>query len=87
MTRNRRYDFFHLQMNLISKDLLLPPPTGDGEMFCEEAIYPPVAKLTHDDSLTVKSGEIFGLNADGSYDPDGDSISYLWFQYPESIMV
>ncbi len=50
----------------------------------EEANHPPVAKLAHDDTLTVKSGEIFGLNADGSYDPDGDSISYLWFQYPEA---
>ena len=50
----------------------------------EEANHPPVAKLAHDDTLTVRSGEIFGLNADGSYDPDGDSISYLWFQYPEA---
>ncbi len=50
----------------------------------EEANHPPVVKLAHDDSLTVRSGEIFGLNADGSYDPDGDSISYLWFQYPEA---
>lgn len=50
----------------------------------EEANHPPVAKLAHDDTLTVKSGEIFELNADGSYDPDGDSISYLWFQYPEA---
>lgn len=50
----------------------------------EEANHPPVAMLAHDDTLTVRSGEIFGLNADGSYDPDGDSISYLWFQYPEA---
>jgi len=50
----------------------------------EEANHPPVARLAHDDTLTVRSGEIFGLNADGSYDPDGDSISYLWFQYPEA---
>lgn len=49
-----------------------------------EANHPPVAELAHDDTLTVRSGEIFGLNADGSYDPDGDSISYLWFQYPEA---
>lgn len=50
----------------------------------KEANHPPVAKLAHDDTLTVKSGEIFELNADGSHDPDGDSISYLWFQYPEA---
>lgn len=50
----------------------------------EDANHPPVAKLAHGDSLNVKSGEIFELNADGSYDPDGDSVSYLWFQYPEA---
>lgn len=50
----------------------------------EDANHPPVAKLAHADSLNVKSGEIFELNADGSYDPDGDSVSYLWFQYPEA---
>ena len=34
--------------------------------------------------FTVKSGEIFKLDADGSYDPDGDALSYLWYQYPEA---
>ena len=24
------------------------------------------------------------LDGSGSYDPDGDSISYLWFHYPEA---
>ena len=42
-----------------------------------------VAALGHDDEITVKSGEIFGLNAIGTTDPDGDSLSYLWFQYSE----
>jgi hypothetical protein len=50
----------------------------------EEANHPPVAKLAHKDTLTVKSGERFELSAEGSYDPDGDSISYLWFQYDEA---
>ena len=49
-----------------------------------QANHPPVAKLAHADSLTVRSGESFDLNADGSYDPDGDSMSYLWFQYKEA---
>lgn len=50
----------------------------------KEANHPPVPKLAHPETLTVKSGEQFHLSADGTYDPDGDSISYLWFQYNEA---
>lgn len=50
----------------------------------KEANHPPVAKLAHADSFTVKSGDQFHLNADGSNDPDGDSMSYLWFVYKEA---
>ncbi|QJD80218.1 DUF1593 domain-containing protein [Spirosoma rhododendri] len=46
--------------------------------------HPPVPRLATPDSFTVKSGETFHLNADGTTDPDGDSMSYLWFQYPEA---
>lgn len=49
----------------------------------EQANHPPVPALGHADEITVKSGEIFGLDASGSTDPDGDSLSYHWFQYPE----
>ncbi len=49
-----------------------------------ECNHPPVPMLAHSDHLTVKSGELFHLNATGTTDPDGDSISYLWFQYPEA---
>ncbi len=49
-----------------------------------EANHPPVPKLAHPDSFSVRSGEVFHLNADGSYDPDSDSISFLWFQYREA---
>ena len=49
-----------------------------------EANHPPVPQLAHADSFRVRSGEQFYLNAYGSYDPDGDSISYLWFAYPEA---
>jgi len=49
-----------------------------------ETNHPPVPKLAHADHLTVKSGASFHLNADGTTDPDGDSMSYLWFQYPEA---
>jgi hypothetical protein len=48
------------------------------------ANHPPVPTLAHADHFTVKSGQQFHLNAKGTYDPDGDSLSYLWFQYPEA---
>ncbi len=34
--------------------------------------------------FTVKSGSVFTLDAAGSYDPDGDAISYDWIVYPEA---
>lgn len=46
--------------------------------------HPPVAMLDHNDRLTVKSGEQFYLSAKGTRDPDGDSMSYLWFCYKEA---
>jgi hypothetical protein len=49
-----------------------------------ECNHPPVPNLKHAGNLTVKSGEQFHLNADGTTDPDGDSMSYLWFQYREA---
>src|SRR4030095_6373761 len=49
-----------------------------------ECNHPPIPKLEHSDHLTVKSGEQFHLNAAGTVDPDGDSMSYLWFQYREA---
>jgi Protein of unknown function (DUF1593) len=49
-----------------------------------ECNHPPAPKLAHSDRLTVRSGESFFLSAAGTSDPDGDSMSYLWFQYPEA---
>lgn len=46
--------------------------------------HPPIVKLAHADRLTVKSGEQFYLSAKGTSDPDGDSMSYLWFHYKEA---
>jgi len=50
----------------------------------EEVNHPPVAMVNQGEQFTVKSGDIFKLDADGSYDPDGDNLSYWWFQYPEA---
>lgn len=49
-----------------------------------ECNHPPVPMLAHSDHLAVKSGQQFHLSAAGTTDPDGDSISYLWFQYYEA---
>lgn len=48
------------------------------------ANHPPVPKLAMPDQISVRSGEIFNLSAAGTTDPDGDSLSYLWFHYPEA---
>ncbi|MGD9930234.1 MAG: DUF1593 domain-containing protein [Mangrovibacterium sp.] len=50
----------------------------------EEANHPPVPVLSHPEQITVKSGEGFGLDAFNSFDPDGDHVGFLWFNYPEA---
>ncbi|MBA7542038.1 hypothetical protein ES705_34354 [subsurface metagenome] len=50
----------------------------------QEANHPPVPVLGHSEQITVKAGEGFGLDARASTDPDGDNLSYLWFNYPEA---
>lgn len=49
----------------------------------KEANHPPKAVLKHANSLKVKSGEKVMLNAEGSLDPDGNTLSYQWIYYPE----
>lgn len=49
-----------------------------------EANHPPVPALKTPEQITVKSGERFSLDASGTTDPDGDNLSYLWFNYPEA---
>lgn len=50
----------------------------------KEANHPPVPALGHPEEFTVKSGDIFSLDASGTTDPDGDNLSYLWFHYVEA---
>lgn len=50
----------------------------------QEANHPPAPVLGIPEQITVKSGQGFGLDASGTTDPDGDNLSYLWFNYPEA---
>lgn len=50
----------------------------------EEANHPPFPALAHPEEIAVKSGETIVLDASGSADPDGDNLSFLWFNYPEA---
>ena len=49
----------------------------------KEANHAPVAILEMPEKFSVHSGEEFHLKAHGT-DPDGDSLSFLWFQYLEA---
>ena len=49
----------------------------------KEANHPPIPELLVPEHMNVKSGEGFGLDATAT-DPDGDNLSYLWFNYPEA---
>jgi hypothetical protein len=49
----------------------------------DKANHPPEITLDGPDEVTVRSGQGFGLGAHAT-DPDGDSLSYLWFVYPEA---
>ena len=50
----------------------------------KECNHAPVAHLNMPDHITVHEGETVRLDASGSSDPDGDSLSYFWFQYKEA---
>ena len=48
-----------------------------------EANHPPVSKLNMPDRIIAAAGDSIQLSAEGSTDPDGDSLSYSWFYYKE----
>jgi len=48
-----------------------------------DANHAPVAKLNHANELTVAPGDTVNLDASLCTDPDGDSLTYKWWQYNE----
>ena len=49
-----------------------------------EANHPPVVRLQNDLTITAEPGTVIELNAEGTYDPDKDKLSYAWWQYEEA---
>jgi hypothetical protein len=49
----------------------------------EGANHPPVVKLDHQSDLKAKAGRTVKLSAEGTTDPDGDTLNYKWWQYAE----
>lgn len=49
-----------------------------------EANHPPVVKLAHALDFRAKPGRKIKLSANGTSDPDGDNLSYSWWQYKEA---
>jgi hypothetical protein len=43
-----------------------------------------VVKLKNDLNITVKPGSKIQLNAKGTTDPDGDRLTYQWWEYEEA---
>jgi hypothetical protein len=49
-----------------------------------DANHPPVVKLAHARDQRVRPGARVSLSAEGTTDPDGDPLSYRWWQYHEA---
>jgi hypothetical protein len=50
----------------------------------QEANHQPVVKLNHKLDLSAKAGSTIQLSAKGTYDPDGDELTYNWWYYKEA---
>ncbi|KXI26909.1 nucleoside hydrolase-like domain-containing protein [Paraglaciecola hydrolytica] len=49
-----------------------------------EANHPPVVELAHEQDIYATPGTVIKLDAKGSHDPDGDPLTYQWWQYQEA---
>ena len=50
----------------------------------KDANHPPVVQLTNKLKITARPGETIQLSAKGTTDPDGDQLSFHWWQYREA---
>jgi len=50
----------------------------------DQANHPPVVELAHALDLKGRAGDTISLSARGSTDPDGDALTYRWWQYEEA---
>ncbi|WP_238582467.1 nucleoside hydrolase-like domain-containing protein [Cellvibrio sp. OA-2007] len=50
----------------------------------KDANHEPKVMLGHAADLDVKPGDLVELSAMGTYDPDGNKLSYTWWQYQEA---
>jgi hypothetical protein len=50
----------------------------------EDANHPPVVVLKNQSDIIAKPGALVKLNARGSFDPDGNELSFRWWQYEEA---
>lgn len=50
----------------------------------QQANHPPIVKLEHARDLRVRVGESVSLSAKGTTDPDGNALTYRWWQFVEA---
>lgn len=50
----------------------------------EDANHAPVVKVSGKEDRFVKPGSKVVMNASGTYDPDGDALTFRWWQYAEA---